>query len=82
MASIYGMNNLMASYLPLEYRNDGRISSTAGIIDSSFYMGAAIAGPVAGAAADYFGWPGIFSGLTVVCFAAFLASIFVLRSRK
>jgi OPA family glycerol-3-phosphate transporter-like MFS transporter len=82
MASVYSANILMTSYLPLEYRKDGRISSAAGIIDSSFYLGAAVAGPAAGAAADRFGWPGIFTGITVVCLAALAASVFVLRSGK
>jgi OPA family glycerol-3-phosphate transporter-like MFS transporter len=81
MALVYSVNILMTSYLPLEYRNDGHISSAAGIIDSSFYLGAAIAGPAAGAAADRFGWPGIFIGLVVVCLAASLASIFVLQTK-
>jgi OPA family glycerol-3-phosphate transporter-like MFS transporter len=80
MASVYSVNNLMTSYLPLVYRKEGRISSVAGIIDSSFYLGAAIAGPAAGAAADYFGWPGIFSGIAIACLMAFAASVFVARS--
>jgi OPA family glycerol-3-phosphate transporter-like MFS transporter len=82
MASIYSANILITGYLPLEYRDDGRVSSAAGIIDSSFYLGAAVAGPAAGAAADQFGWSGIFSGLTVVCLAALASSIFMLRSRN
>jgi OPA family glycerol-3-phosphate transporter-like MFS transporter len=82
MASVYSANILMTGYLPLEYRDDGRISSAAGIIDSSFYLGAALAGPAAGAAADRFGWPGIFTGITAACLAAFAASVFMLRARE
>jgi OPA family glycerol-3-phosphate transporter-like MFS transporter len=81
MAAISSVNNLMTSYLPLEYRQDGRISSAAGLIDSSFYLGAAFAGPAAGAAADRFGWPGIYTGLALVCLAALAAAVFSMRSK-
>jgi OPA family glycerol-3-phosphate transporter-like MFS transporter len=82
MISVYVINNLTTNYIPMSYRNEGRISSTAGIIDSSFYLGAALAGPAAGAAADHFGWPGIFAGLTAACAAALAASVLMLRSGK
>ncbi|MDR3334424.1 MAG: MFS transporter [Treponema sp.] len=82
MASIFSVSNLMTSYLPLEYRKEGRISSVAGIIDSSFYLGAVVAGPAVGAAADHFGWPAIFTGITAACLMAFAVSVFVLRSGR
>jgi OPA family glycerol-3-phosphate transporter-like MFS transporter len=70
MASIYTANNIMTSYVPLIYKRDRRVSLAAGVIDSSFYIGAAIAGPAAGAAAEHFGWTGIFGGIIAVCLAA------------
>lgn len=82
MTASYCANNLMTSYLPLEYRGEGRISTAAGIIDSSFYLGAAVAGPGAGALADHFGWPGIYTGFTAACLAALIAAILLQRSER
>ena len=72
MASLYAITIFMASYLPCNYMKNGRVSATAGIIDSSFYLGAAIAGPLMGTMAEKFGWAGIFAGIMVICAAALL----------
>jgi OPA family glycerol-3-phosphate transporter-like MFS transporter len=82
MVALSAVNTLMTGYLPLEYRKDGRVSSAAGIIDSAFYLGAAVAGPAAGAAVEKFGWAGIFAGITVVSCAAFIASLLMVRTGK
>jgi OPA family glycerol-3-phosphate transporter-like MFS transporter len=79
MAAVFTVNNLMVTYIPLHFIKDKRVSSAAGIIDSSFYLGAVIAGPVAGAAAARFGWIGIFGGVTCVCVAALITVLFILR---
>jgi sugar phosphate permease len=70
MASIYTANSIMTSYVPLIYKQNRRVSLAAGVIDSSFYIGAAIAGPAAGAAAEHFGWTGVFGGIIAVCLTA------------
>lgn len=70
MASLYAVNTMMMSYIPIRYRKSGRVSGAAGIVDSSIYLGAALAGPVIGAAAERFGWNGIFGGLLGICILA------------
>jgi OPA family glycerol-3-phosphate transporter-like MFS transporter len=81
MVLTFSANNLMTSYLPLEYRDDGRISTAAGIIDSAFYLGAAMIGPAAGAIVDRFGWSGFYTSLAVICTAAFVAAGLMTRFR-
>ena len=75
MASLYTTNNQMMSFIPFGFKKSGRVSAAAGILDSSFYLGAAIAGPIIGAAADNFGWNGIFGGILGICLLAVLVSV-------
>ena len=77
MASLYVITNNMTSYLPFNFMQNGRVSASAGIIDSSLYLGAAIAGPLMGTAADKFGWNGIFVGVIVIGAAAVVPCLFV-----
>ena len=72
MASLYAANNQMTSFIPLHYKKEGRVSAAAGIIDCSFYLGAAAAGPLIGMAAENFGWNGIFGGILIISTAAAL----------
>ena len=72
MASITTANIFITGYVPFKYKQNGRVSAAAGIIDSSIYLGAAIAGPVIGAAAERFGWDGIFGGILGICVLALI----------
>ena len=82
LTSIHAANVMMTSYAPLSYKKEGRVSAAAGIIDSSFYLGAAIAGPIMGITAENFGWNGIFSGLLLICtIAAIIPGAHVIRTR-
>jgi OPA family glycerol-3-phosphate transporter-like MFS transporter len=72
MASLYAINILMTSYIPFRYKQKGRVSAAAGIIDCSLYLGAAIAGPLIGTAAEKYGWEGIFTGILGISILAFI----------
>ena len=74
MASISTGSNQMTAFLPVRFAERGLVSAAAGIIDSSIYLGAAVAGPLVGAAAEVLGWNGIFGGIFFVCIAAFFTA--------
>jgi OPA family glycerol-3-phosphate transporter-like MFS transporter len=80
MASLFMANNIMTGYLPFQFRGEGRVSAAAGIIDSAFYLGAAVSGPLLGAAAGGLGWSGIFGGLAILCAAGLGTIIIIIKS--
>ena len=47
-ASLFGLNPLLTTLVPLEYDKIGRTGLTAGLIDSFIYMGSALAGVIDG----------------------------------
>jgi len=57
-ASINAAGSLLTVFIPLNFRREGRVSTTAGFIDCAVYMGAALSGPLLGALADRSGWSG------------------------
>jgi OPA family glycerol-3-phosphate transporter-like MFS transporter len=59
LASSFAINNLLTAFVPLNFRQEGRISTVAGMMDCSVYLGAAISGPVTGFVADHSGWTGV-----------------------
>jgi len=82
MASVYTVNNQIVTFLPLNFKESGKVSTAAGTIDSSIYLGAVIAGPLIGTASETFGWNGIFAGILFLCVAALLPVLFLLRTGK
>ena len=83
MASIYTTNIQMTSYLPLNLKKDGKVSTAAGTIDCSFYIGAAIAGPLIGIASEIFSWNGIFGGILCIGMTALIpAFLLLIRSKS
>jgi OPA family glycerol-3-phosphate transporter-like MFS transporter len=82
MASSYTSNMIITTYIPFDYLRDRRVSSAAGIIDSSFYIGAAISGPALGAFAGIIGWSGVFIIISAACAASSAAVIVILRLKK
>ena len=77
MASINATCNILTAYIPFNYKRHGRVSAVAGILDSSIYFGAVIAGPVIGITAEKFGWNGIFGGILWVCAATLVLCLFM-----
>jgi len=51
-----GANGLLLTALPMTQSGEGRVSSAAGFLDFSNYMGAGIGGIVSGVVADRWGW--------------------------
>jgi sugar phosphate permease len=85
LAFLLAVNNMIASFMPLYFRNEHRVSMVAGFLDCSVYLGAAISGPLTGFLADRSGWQGIIDGWLWVCVAAmvisFLSSDYQLKTR-
>ncbi|NLO36082.1 MAG: MFS transporter [Clostridiaceae bacterium] len=52
----YGLTPVLTSVIPFQYAHFKRVSLTAGLIDFSIYLGAAIAGVVSGWIADHYPW--------------------------
>jgi hypothetical protein len=51
LAGVYAVNNILAAFVPIKFRQERRVSAAAGMIDSALYAGAAVSGPVIGGAA-------------------------------
>ena len=59
-AFMFGANPAMTAIIPLGYRKYGRVSSVAGFIDFSIYIGSGLAGAFTGLIVDIFGWTNVF----------------------
>lgn len=55
-AFIFGANPLMTTVIPFSYSYCNRVSSIAGFIDFSIYLGSGLAGVLTGLIVDMFGW--------------------------
>ena len=65
-ASIAAANTILISQIPLNFDQEGRVSTTAGFLDCAIYLGAAVSGPLFGALADRGAWQ-----LVIILFALF-----------
>jgi OPA family glycerol-3-phosphate transporter-like MFS transporter len=81
LASIFAVNNMLTAFVPLNFRNERRVSAVAGFLDCAVYIGAAVAGPVAGFLVERFGWSGVINGWISVCVFA-LTSALLSRNYK
>lgn len=79
-AVAYGINPLLTTVMPMEYRHTGRIALVAGMIDASIYVGSAITGVLSGALHDAYGWAVVFASWIFVCAGAVLSM--TLASRR
>lgn len=59
-AFMLGCNPAMTTLIPLSYKRYGRVSSVAGFIDFSIYVGSGIAGALTGFMVDRSGWNSVF----------------------
>jgi OPA family glycerol-3-phosphate transporter-like MFS transporter len=50
------INNILLSLIPLHYASQGRVSTVSGCLDFAAYLGAGLAGPLAGMLADNDQW--------------------------
>jgi OPA family glycerol-3-phosphate transporter-like MFS transporter len=70
-ASVMGINSVLLASLPMRYSSEGRVSSAAGFLDFTAYMGAAVSSPLMGFLGER-GWRFIpFAWAGVCCLAMF-----------
>lgn len=83
-AMTYGINPLLTSFLPMDYKKLGRVGMAAGLIDAVIYLGSAFSGTFAGMIHDLFGWDAVFASWTffsLVGTAMFLLAIRLNKTR-
>lgn len=76
MSLTYGLTPILTSVIPFQYARFRRVSMTAGLIDCSIYMGAAIASVLSGWVVDHYSWHyllliWLFAALIGLCTAFF-----------
>jgi sugar phosphate permease len=81
-ASIFAVNNMLTAFVPLNFRNERRVSAAAGFLDCAVYIGAAAAGPMAGFLVDRFGWSGVMNGWISACVFALVSALLSRNYRK
>jgi OPA family glycerol-3-phosphate transporter-like MFS transporter len=59
-AFMFGINPLMTTVIPLNYSYCDKVSSIAGFIDFSIYLGSGLAGILTGFIVDMLGWDNVF----------------------
>jgi len=71
-AFVFGANPAMTAIIPLSYKQYGRVSSVAGFIDFSIYLGSGLAGAFTGFIVDSSGWNNVF---IMWCLISFLGAV-------
>lgn len=51
-----GLNPLLTSLIPMDYRSLNRVALAAGLMDAMIYLGSALSGVFAGFLSDAYGW--------------------------
>lgn len=72
----FSINNMITSFVPINFYEDGRVSSSAGFLDCAAYIGAAVSGPTLGWLADACGWKGVVLCWLLVCFLGLGLTVF------
>ena len=71
-ASVYGINSLLLTSLPLSFSNEGHVGAVAGFLDFASYVGGGVSALVVGQLLDRTSWAAVFLywlGATLVAFA-------------
>jgi OPA family glycerol-3-phosphate transporter-like MFS transporter len=76
IAAAFAINNLLVSFIPVNFQKEQRVSTTAGFLDCANYAGAAISGPLVGLLADRLGWKGVVDGWIMATVIAIILTIF------
>jgi len=77
-----GLNPLLASILPMNYRHLGRVALVAGLIDAMIYAGSAFSGTFAGLLKDLYGWNAVFASWAIFSLAGVLMVLLAIRMQK
>ena len=64
---IYGINTLLMTSIPLQFRGLGKESTVAGFLDFAAYAGAGLAGIVTGSLLDHWSWSRIMVMWGIIC---------------
>ena len=74
-AMTYGLNPLLTSLMPMNYRSLNRVALAAGLMDAMIYVGSAFSGSFAGFLSDKLGWAAVFVSWTVLSLVGTLAMV-------
>ena len=80
-AMSYGINPLLTSFLPMDYKSLGRLGMAAGLIDALIYVGSAFSGTFAGMIYDHYGWSAVFASWTIFSVIGVITFYYALRKR-
>ena len=59
-AMTFGLNPLLTTIMPMQYRAQNRVALAAGLMDAMIYVGSSFSGSFAGFLSDRFGWAAVF----------------------
>lgn len=74
-ASMYGVNPLITSLIPMQYDKAGRVGMVAGMMDCFIYFGSALSGVASGALSGAMGWSAVYIAMAVFALLGALAAI-------
>lgn len=80
-AMAYSLNPLLTSFLPMDYRDSGRVALAAGLIDATIYVGSALSGTFAGALRDWLGWSAVFGSWAIFSLIGVVMVVLAMRRR-
>jgi OPA family glycerol-3-phosphate transporter-like MFS transporter len=81
-ASLFAVNNMLVTYMPLNFHTEHRVSTAAGFLDCAIYIGAACSSPLSGFIADHFGWFNVMNGWIMAGVIAVILAIFSHNYKK
>jgi sugar phosphate permease len=82
IAAAFAINNLLVSFVPVNFQKERRVSAAAGFLDCANYAGGAISGPFVGLLADRSGWQGVVEGWIMATVIALVLTIFTRDYKK
>lgn len=80
-AMAYSLNPLLTSFLPMDYRDSGRVALAAGLIDATIYVGSALSGTFAGTLRDRMGWYAVFGSWAIFSLVGVFMVVLAVRKR-
>lgn len=78
----HGAGSILVTVLPLSLSDEGGVSSAAGFLDFTAYVGSGLGGLLAGALVEDWGWDAVFICWTVVALLGLAATAPLLRSER
>ena len=82
LALVNGINNIVLTFIPMDYIKLNLTSTITGIFDSLSYLSAAISGIVAGLLSEHLGWISVIIYFLLVCIGGLILSIVNISSYR